>query len=100
MQVLEGWVTIGHEVRAFQPCGHPESLWLDPASDGFKAVQQAYAGMLPPDAQPYTPVFMTLAGRLAEAATDGFGRDYGAGFRNSQFLQAWPRGNCRADQVR
>jgi hypothetical protein len=43
---------------------------------------------------------MTLAGRLAEAPTDGFGRDYGAAFRSSQFLQVWPGGNCRADRVR
>lgn len=96
-RVLEGWVTIGHEVRAFQPCGYARSVWLDPASDGFEAVRRAYAGSLPADARPYTPVFMTLAGRLADAHGEGFGGEYGASFRDARFIQAWPYGNCRSD---
>lgn len=100
MQVLEGWVTIGHETRSFHPCGQRESVWLDPASGGFEAIRNAYDAALAVGALPYTPVFMSLAGRLADAPEDGFGRDYGASFRNARLVQAWPRGNCRAEEIR
>jgi len=99
-QVTEGWVTLGHEVRAFRPCGEKEDLWLDPASEAFRAVSQAYAQALPAAAQPDTPVFMTLSGRLAAAPKGGSGRGYRAGFLAAQWLQAWPQGNCRADRIR
>lgn len=28
VQVVEGWITIGHEVRSFQPCLQKKELWL------------------------------------------------------------------------
>lgn len=100
VELREGWVTIGHEARTFQPCGQGEGLWLDPRSEAFKAVGHAYAQALPENAQPYTPVFMTLAGRFEKAPSEGTGRDYSASFLATQWLQAWPRGNCRADRIR
>jgi len=99
MLLTEGWVTIGHEVRAFEPCGRNGEVWLDPASEGFAAIRDAYAAALPPDARPYTPVFMTLTGRLAAAPRDGFGMDYAASFGDARLVQVWSRGNCRADEV-
>ena len=99
-EVLEGWVTIGHEVSEFKPCVPADALWLDRGVPGFEAVRTAYAQTLPPDAGPDTPVFMTLAGRQAPAPAAGFGRDYGAAFQVAGWLHPWPRGNCRADQIR
>ena len=98
--VTEGWATIDHEVRTFQPCGDAESLWLEPRGEAFEAARKAYAEALPANAQPRTPVFMTLAGRISQAPTEGFGRDYRNGFHASFWIQAWPRGNCRADRIR
>ena len=100
VQVLEGWVTIGHEVSEFSPCDRQDALWLDRGIPAFEALKTVYAHSLPPDAEPYTPVFMTLAGQLAPAPGTGFGRDYSAAFQPAGWWQAWLHGNCRADKIR
>jgi len=98
VQVLEGWVTIGHEVSEFRSCVQQDALWLDRRAHDFETVETAYRHLLPPEAGPYTPVFMTLAGRLVPAPGEGFGSDYSAGFQVAGWLHPWPHGNCRAGQ--
>lgn len=92
-QVVEGWVTIGHEVRSFKPCSDSRDFWLLGASPALQATMSAYRAALP-HAPPYTPLFMTLAGRFDARPSDGFGAQYDAGFMATQLVKVWPRGNC------
>ena len=92
-QVLEGWVTIGHEVRSFQPCSGKVDLWILGNSPALKEIIAVYRKGIP-NRKPYTPLFMVLAGKYAERPTDGFGREYEGGFLATQLVRVWPRGNC------
>jgi hypothetical protein len=92
-QIVEGWVVIGHEVRSFDPCSDPRGHWLSGVSPALQAIMSAYRAALP-DAPPYTPLFMTLAGRFDAGTNDGFGARYDAGFTATQLVRVWPRGNC------
>jgi hypothetical protein len=92
-QVLEGWVTLGHEVQVFRPCLRETDLWLLEASPAFTDIMTAYREALP-NPKPYTPVFMVLAGSYAARPADGFGDRYEAAFFATQLVRVWPRGNC------
>jgi hypothetical protein len=100
VQVLEGWITLGHEASEFRPCDQQDSLWLERGVPAFVTLKAAYADALPPAAQPYTPVFMTLAGRRAPASESGFGMRYPAAFQPAGWQHPWVQGNCRADRIR
>lgn len=100
VQLLEGWVTLGHEVSEFRPCDVREPLWLDRGDPAFDSLQTAYTAALPADAQAYTPVFMSLAGRHVPVPETGFGRDYHAAIQPAGWQQPWLQGNCRADRIR
>lgn len=41
-QIFLGWVTIGHEVRSFEPCFRKEALWLMGHSPAMKEIMPAY----------------------------------------------------------
>ena len=97
-QVLEGWVTIGHEVRSFRPCMRKTDLWLLGSSTAWNEIMAAYRKELP-DAKPYTPLFMVLAGTYAALPADGFGVQYEAAFFATQLLRVWPRGNCTGGYI-
>jgi len=97
-QVVEGWVTIGHEVRSFTPCSQEKELWLPGNSPALNEVMAAYRKALPAP-RPYTPLFMTLAGKTAGPPSDGFGADYKASFLAGQLVQVFPQGNCKSDLI-
>jgi hypothetical protein len=92
-QVVEGRVTIGHEVRSFLPCSQKRDLWLLGNSPAMREIMAAYRQALP-NPKPYTPLFMVLVGSYTERSTDGFGAQYEGGFLATQLVQVWPRGNC------
>ena len=96
--VLDGWVTIGHEVRSFVPCSRAGELWLPGNSPALKEVMAAYRKALP-DPMPYTPLFMTLAGKIAKPPANGFGADYEASFFAAQLVRVFPQGNCKSDLI-
>ena len=97
-QVLEGWVTIGHEVRSFLPCGDKRQLWLLGNSPAFDTVMAAYRENRT-SPKPYAPLFMILAGALADAPTDGFGAQYEAAFFTTQLVRVWTKGNCKSEWI-
>lgn len=97
-QVLEGWVTIGHEVRSFLPCSEKAEYWLLGISPALNKIAGAYSKALS-RAKSYTPLFMSLAGHVAPAPSDGFGADYGAGFYATRLVQVYSAGNCRKDFI-
>jgi len=97
-QVLEGRVTIGHEVRSFLPCSNKTEHWLLGNSPALAEITAAYQKALPA-AGPYTPLFMTLAGRFDAPPADGFGADYGAAFFATRLVRVWPAGNCRHEFI-
>ncbi len=96
--IFEGWVIIGHEVRSFLPCSHNKELWLLGNSPALEKVMKAYekarfAKM------PYTPIFMTLAGKIVDPPSDGFGADYEEAFLATRLLQVFPQGNCKDELI-
>jgi len=97
-QVLEGWVTIGHEVRSFRPCMRKTDLWLLGSSTALNEIMAAYREALP-GAKPYTPMFMVIAGSYAALPAEGFGVQYEAAFFATQLLRAWPGGNCTGGYI-
>jgi len=97
-QVLEGWVTIGHEVRTFRPCSRKTDLWLLGSSTALNEIMGAYRETLP-DPKPYTPLFMVLAGNYAARPADGFGVQYEAAFFATRLLRVWPGGNCTGGYI-
>jgi hypothetical protein len=97
-QVVEGWVTIGHEVRSFVPCSEKSDLWLGGNSPALKEIMAAYR-QARPRPQPYAPVFMVLVGRYAGRPVDGFGAAYEAAFFATELVQVWRRGNCKSGYI-
>ena len=97
-QLFEGWVTVGHEVRAFHPCGQTEDLWITGDSIGYNDLMEAYRS-LAADRGPYAPVFVVIYGRQIEAPMDGFGADYPGGFFASRLVRVPPKGNCKAGMI-
>ena len=97
-RILEGWVTIGHEVRSFTPCSGKRELWLLGNSPAFKDVMTAYREVLP-SPEPYTPLFMIVTGKFADHPTDGFGAEYQGAFFIRQLVRVSPKGNCRGGLI-
>ena len=97
-QVMEGWVTIGHEARSFQPCSRKTDLWILGESPALKEIIAAHRKALP-DRKRYAPLFMVLAGKYAEPPADGLGKEYDGAFFATQLVRVWPRGNCKSDRI-
>jgi hypothetical protein len=97
-QVLEGWVSIGHEVRSFRPCLRKTDLWLLGSSTALNEIMAAYREALP-KGKPYTPLFMVIAGIYAALPAEGFGVQYEAAFFVTQLLRVWPGGNCTGGYI-
>jgi hypothetical protein len=97
-RIVEGWVSIGHEVRSFEPCADPEPHWLSGDSPALDDVVASYRE-LRPVAQPYAPLLMVLAGSAGEPPVTGFGAEYAAGWRVKRVLRAVEMADCRSDQI-
>jgi hypothetical protein len=91
--LYEGHVTIGHEVRSFKPCDRLETLWLMGESPALAGISAAYHRTLP-NAKPYQPLFMVLAGKWVGPPADGFGAEYAAAFMAMQLVRVISGGNC------
>ncbi|MEN8809103.1 MAG: hypothetical protein ABF291_16615 [Desulfobacterales bacterium] len=91
--LFEGWVTIGHEVRSFEPCIRKRVLWLMGQSPALKEIMAAYRRVLP-DEKTYHPVFMVLYGKLVKPPVDGFGAEYEAAFLATYLVRVAPGENC------
>lgn len=96
--VIDGWVIIGHEVRSFLPCSQERELWLPGNSPALNEVMATYRKALP-GRIPYTPLFMTLAGKTTGFTPEGFGAEYEASFFASQQVHVFPQGNCKSDLI-
>lgn len=97
-RIVEGWVTIGHEVRSFEPCADPEPHWLSGDSPALDVVVESYREACPV-AKPYAPLLMVLAGSASEPPATGFGDDYAAGWRATRVVRTVHIGDCRSDQI-
>jgi hypothetical protein len=98
-QVLEGYVTIGHEVRAFRPCKeHMAEYWLSGRSPGLRELMSKYEAATS-GAKPYTPLFAVVVGKITDAPTDGFGAAYDNALEVSRLVSTWLRGNCKSDLI-
>jgi len=96
--VFEGWVTAGHEVRVFRPCGQTKDLWITGNSNGYDDVMDAYRSHVT-ESEPYAPVFMVLYGQRVEAPREGFGADYPGGFFVSRLLRVPSYSNCKTEMI-
>jgi hypothetical protein len=52
-----------------------------------------------PNAKPYAPLFMILAGKFAKAPRDGFGAEYEGAFLVTQLVHTPTIGNCRSEWI-
>lgn len=66
-QIVEGWVTIGHEVRSFRPCLEKKEHWLQGDSPGLSRILVAYKEAMP-HPNLYLPLLM-YTGRKNSHAT-------------------------------
>jgi len=96
--VLEGWVTIGHEVRSFLPCSGKTDLWLLGSSPALKEIMGAHRQALP-DRKRYPPLFMILTGKYTARPADGFGAQYEGAFFATQLVRVSPKGNCKSQYI-
>jgi hypothetical protein len=96
-RILEGWVTIGHEVRSFEPCTGKKALWLIGGSPALEGIIATYR-RVQPNAKPYQPLFMILVGELVGPTADGFGAEYKAAFLAKWLVRVAPGGNCTGEQ--
>ena len=92
-QVVEGWITIGHEVRSFQPCLWKKELWLQGDSPALSQIMAAY-NEARRNSKPYVPLFMVLVGKTAMPLAHGFGAEYEAAFLATQLMLVRPGGHC------
>jgi len=92
VQVLRGHLIYGHEARTFTPCGE-EAYWVAPTSRAQAALQAVYETRTR-GKEPYTPVFMTVAGVVGEGLADGFAADYAYSIDVSTILAAPDEGGC------
>lgn len=97
-RIAEGWVTVGHEVRSFEPCADPQPHWLLGRTPALDALLSSYREVRP-GAKPYTPMLMVLAGNASEPPVTGFGADHAAGWRVTRLIRALRTGDCRSDQI-
>jgi len=97
-QLLAGWLTIGHEVRSFVPCGQGVEHWLMGNSPALGEITAGYREQTG-DAPAYTRLFVVLAGQVAKPPTEGFGADYPAAIVASGLVGMPPDGRC-ADEPR
>lgn len=94
-QLLEGWLTLGHEVRSFVPCGEDVAHWLVGSSPAMREIAAGYREELS-DHGPYTPLFVVLAGHVSEPPADGFGADYPGAVVATRLIGVLPDGKCTA----
>jgi hypothetical protein len=73
--IVEGWLTIGHEVRTFKPCEGEEVFWLVGKSPAITEIMDAYNASMSPS-KPYEPMLVLLAVQQVDPPLDGFGADY------------------------
>ncbi len=95
-RIFEGWVTIGHEVRSFEPCFRNQALWLMGHSPAIKEIMAAYRRALPIE-KTYRPLFIVLAGKTVGPPDEGFGADYEAAFLATQLVRMAPGENCTSE---
>jgi len=96
--VDQGWVTTGHEVRAFKPCSGEKDLWLSGDSPAIGKILGAFDPPSP-GTRPYTPRFMVLAGKFTDKPKEGFGARYDGAFFATQLVKVNLKGNCSADSI-
>ena len=70
---IKGFLTFGHEVSEFMPCGSSKTYWI---SDSSGKLSNLYYNKVGKQITPYTPVIAELIVRNTGKATDGFAEQY------------------------
>ncbi len=71
---IRGFLTFGHEVSEFSPCGSSKSYWIIDFEDG--KLNKLYSEEVGETPVPYTPVMAELVLQKEEPATEGFAEQY------------------------
>ncbi len=71
---VKGFLTFGHEVSCFRPCGSSKVYWITDFPNG-KLTKQ-YKKKMGKNAAPYTPVLAELVVKYEGKAKDGFPEQY------------------------
>lgn len=94
-----GWLTLGHEVSSFRPCGGNQDYWLVGGSPALAELEEIYRRAENDGALPYTPMFVSLTGTVVDPPTNGLGRDYARGFFATDVRDANAARHCREDVI-
>ncbi len=71
---IEGYVTFGHEVSTFAPCGSSKVYWLNDLPDG--KLNEMYEEKIGENSTPYTPLIAQLVVKISESKQEGFSEQY------------------------
>lgn len=98
-QVLEGYITIGHEALTFRSCGEgQEEYWIMGSSPALQELKDTYnANLL--DSKPYTAFFGVVVGTYVAAPKEGFGADYKHAISIRELVRFDRNGSCKSDKI-
>ena len=82
--ILDGELTLGHEVRTFKPCGSDKTFWV---SDKTGKLKELYA-KLTAGKKPYTPIFTEIEVIDKGKAKEGFPAGYESVYEVVNVLKA------------
>ncbi len=71
---IKGFLTFGHEVAGFEPCGSSKAYWINDLPNGL--LNKRYNAITKKFAIPYMPVMAELILEKGEPASNGFAEQY------------------------
>ncbi len=70
---VKGYLTLGHEVSSFSPCGSSKAYWINDATEKLSKLYKEQVGE---GAVPYIPVMAEIVVEDLGKATEGFPEQY------------------------
>lgn len=93
---LEGDLVYGHEAHFFKPCQYEQEMWLLGTTTVLTQIKAEYEKrVIEAGKDPYTPIFVSLVGKIVPAPDDGFGADYERALNVRLLVRIPDGGGCR-----
>ncbi len=93
---LEGGLVYGHEARFFKPCQYEQEMWILGTTTVLNQIKLEYEKrIIEAGKYPYTPIFVSLVGKIVPAPDEGFGADYERALDVKLLVRIPEGGKCR-----